>query len=137
MKANDIFQAQQALAAIGRTRTGSINQSLAVARAIAPALAELELATSKIRERHQELLDQYAAKDEDGKLKVDEAQGRYVFENGQQERFEEKYAALMAEDVELAATVDLEPLEGLDAVSDLTPLELLAVLRLAGEPSQN
>lgn len=127
MKASEVFAAQQALGWIGRQPTSSINQSLTVAKAIGPALVELDLAASKIRERHQALLDQYAAKDEKGKLKLSEDETRYVFEDGQQPLFEKAYAALMAEEVSIEARIRLEPLEGLN----VPPVQLVPLVEIA------
>lgn len=95
MTGGQALAAQRALQAIGRKPI-----KIAGAMRVAKVLQELATVVEIVEKRRREILEKWAIKDEGGKLVTDES-GNATFADGNHERFNEEYAALMAEEIEI------------------------------------
>lgn len=95
MTGRQAIAAQQALQVLGRKPI-----KIAGAVRVAKVLQELATVVEIVEKRRREILEKWAIKDEGGKLVTDES-GNATFADGNHERFNEEYAALMAEEIEI------------------------------------
>lgn len=124
MTVGEALDAFRVLQHAGRQSTGSIDGTIKVAKAISPALKELESVASAFEIEREALVTKHAARDDEGNVIPADEKGQIRLADPDAWRAD--YDALMGEVKEIESRVDSKGLASLS----LTALDLVPILDL-------